>query len=170
LKSSLQIIRRFRRRFRAEDGGTLAELAILLPFLVVMAAAVTEVGRFFQTYTTLAKGVRSSARYLSNQKSPYSVDDMNKATSLAVCGKLVCAGGDELAAGMVAGKVCIEDQPASEMVRVSIPRVAKACDNGNIVPYNHQPIFNMGELLNSQTFTFAPLIDTSITMPYVNED
>ena len=50
-----------------EKGGTLAELAILVPFLIIMAASVSELGRLFQTYTTLSKSTRAAARYLSGQ-------------------------------------------------------------------------------------------------------
>ena len=168
-KARLRVCRGLRRLTRDECGGTLAELAILIPFLVVMVAAVSEVGRFFQTYTTLAKGARSSARYLSNRKAPYTSDDLNKATSLVVCGKLVCAGGDELVPGITAAKVCIEDRPLTETVRVSIPRVAKGCTNGNTVPHIYQPIFDIGALMHSQTFTLALPISPSTTMHYINE-
>src|SRR3954452_12358423 len=78
---------------RDERGAALAELAIMVPFLAVMLAGVSEFGRLFQTYNTLAKATRSSARYLSN----HPVTDPNekqKATNLVVCGKLTCVQGD----------------------------------------------------------------------------
>lgn len=156
---------------RDESGGTLAELAIIVPFLALMVAGVTEYGRFFQSYTTLSKATRSSARYLSNRKAPYTNDDMNKATSLVVCGKLACAGGDELVTGMTAAKVCIENEPGiPETVRVSIPRAGKDCTNGDDkVPHTYQPIFDIGALINSDTFSLALPISPSTTMYYINE-
>jgi len=57
---------------RKEDGGALAELAILVPFLAVMLAGVCEFGRYFQNYTTLAKATRTASRYLSTTESPSS--------------------------------------------------------------------------------------------------
>lgn len=158
------------RRHARDEGGTLAEIAIMLPFLVLMVAAVTEFGRFFQNYTTLSKATRAAARYLSNQKAPYSNDDLGKAVNLVVCGKFVCAGGDELTKGMTAAKVCIEDQPASQTVKVSIPRTATSCTNGNIVPHTYQPIFDIGALLHSETFSLAIPISPSNTMYYINEE
>lgn len=155
-----------------ECGGTVAELALIVPFLAVMVAGVTEFGRFFQTYTTLAKATRASARYLSNQTSPYSLDDMDKATSLVVCGKLTCAGGDELVTGMTAGKVCIEDEPdIPETVRVSIPRETQNCSNGvGKEPHTFQPIFDIGALLHND-FSMALLpISPSTTMYYVENE
>src|SRR6266496_4547518 len=87
-------IKRLRHLLLWEDGGALAELAIVVPFLAVMLAGVSEFGRFFQSYTTLAKSTRSASRYLSNHQ--LITAEIDKAKSLAVCGKLVCAGGDEL--------------------------------------------------------------------------
>jgi Flp pilus assembly protein TadG len=56
---------RIRQWFRKEDGGALAEFAIMV-FLVLMLAGVSEFGRYFQNYTTLAKATRNASRYLSN--------------------------------------------------------------------------------------------------------
>lgn len=169
MKVRLKVIGRLQRSARDESGGTLAELAIVVPFLVVMLAGVSEFGRFFQSYTTLAKATRSSARYLSNFKAPYSAAQLNAATSLVVCGKVSCAGGDELVKGMTAAKVCIEDQPATSTVRVSVPRTAKSCTNGSKVPHNYQPIFDMAALINDATFSLALPVSPSATMYYVNQ-
>lgn len=154
---------------RSEDGGTLAELAIMVPFLVLMVAAVTEFGRFFQSYANLSKATRASARYLSNRKPPYSADDLNKAVNLVVCGKLTCVGGDELAKGMAADRVCIEQD--TDTVKVSIPRVAKTCINGNNaarLPLEYSPIFDIGALVHSD-FSLRLPVSPSTTMPHVNE-
>ena len=148
---------------RNESGGTLAELGILVPLLVVMLAAVSEFGRYFQAYTTLAKGTRSAARYLSNH--PFTVDEQNKAKNLVVCGKLTaCAENEKLVKGMDVTKVCIESTgaPKIETVTVRIPRVAGECG----APHNYQPIFNIGALLHT-SFSFAPPINPRTTMRYV---
>ena len=86
---------------RNEQGGALAELAILVPFLVVMLAAVSEFGRFFETYTTLSKSTRTAARYLSNN--PYDEHRIFAAKNMAVCGKTLCAAGDEYFKGLDVG-------------------------------------------------------------------
>lgn len=162
-----------RRLTHDECGGTVAELAIIVPFLAVMVAGVTEFGRFFQTYSTLAKATRASARYLSNQTAPYSLDDMTKATNLVVCGKLTtCAAGEELVKEMTAAKVCIEEEPGiPETVRVSIPRVTQNCTNGaGKEPHTFQPIFDIGALLHND-FSMALLpISPSSTMYYVENE
>ncbi len=156
---------KLRRFARSEEGGTLAELAILVPFLAIMLAGVSEFGRYFQTYTTLSKSTRTAARYLSNH--PYT-DSANGsvARNLVVCGKTVCAGGDELVSGITQANVCIEYTPAAappEIVTVSIPRTGGGCGS----PYTYQPIFDLGGLLNDNTFTLALPISPSNTMYYM---
>ncbi len=154
---------------KQENGAALAELAILVPFLVVMLAAVAEFGRYFQTYTTLAKATRASARYLSNHT--FDNAEQDKARNLVVCGNLNCAGGDELVQGIAASNVCIQYQfpggsPKPETVTVSIPRTG---GGGCGAPYNFAPIFDIGALLNS-SFSLVLPISPSTTMYYMVED
>src|SRR6185503_18948192 len=108
---------------RREDGGALAELAILIPFLAVMLAGVCEFGRYFQNYNTVAKATRTASRYLSNH--PLTAQEIGKAQSLAVCGKLSCGPGDKpLVTGLSAANVCVEStgSPKVLSVTVRIPR------------------------------------------------
>lgn len=142
---------------RQEKGAALAELAILVPFLIVMVAAISEFGRYFQTYTTLAKSTRAAARYLSNH--PYA-DNQDKARNLAVCGRLSCAGVNPLAPGLSNANVCIESTgtPKIETVKVTIGGCATA--------YNFRPLFDIGALLNTN-FMFRPAIRPSVTMYYM---
>jgi hypothetical protein len=156
------IDRKLRCFIRHERGAALAELAILVPILILLVAAVAEFGRFFQKYTTLAKSTRTAARYLSNHPFPTSQDE---ATNLAVCGKLTCTGGDALVPGLSAANICIQStgSPKIETVTISIPRTG---GGGCGAPLNYQPIFNIGGLLNTG-FTFTPAIAPSTTMYYM---
>jgi hypothetical protein len=141
-----------------------------VPFLAVMLAGVSEFGRLFQTYNTLAKATRSSARYLSN----HPVTDANekqKATNLVVCGKLTCVQGDPpLVKNLVASNVCIQTtqtgggSPKIETVTVSIPRNAGDC--GNATPYTYAPIFDIGGMLHNNLSLALPL-SPSVTMYYM---
>src|SRR5215211_79853 len=90
---------------RNEKGGTIAELAILIPFLVVMIAAVSELGRLFQTYTTLSKSTRAAARYLSNNA--YEDGQIAKAKNIAVCGKTDCTGIEPIAKNLTTDNVVV---------------------------------------------------------------
>jgi len=162
VKTLLQKLRGF---INQERGASMAELAIMVPILVLLLAAVADFGRFFQQYTTLAKSTRTAARYLSNHPFP---ENQAAARNLVVCGKLTCAGGDELVPGFSAANVCIEStgSPKIETVTVSVPRTggAGACAQ----PFNYQPFFNIGALLNTG-FTFTPAISPSVTMYYMIE-
>jgi len=145
---------------RNERGGTLAELAILIPFLAVMLAGVTEVGRLFQNYTTLSKATRTASRYLSNH--PFTTAEKDKAKNLVVCGKLTACGADErLVKGIETANVCIEStgSPTVETVTVRIPRAAGDCG----APYLHQPIFDIGALLHT-SFSLSVPLSPSTTM------
>jgi Flp pilus assembly protein TadG len=146
---------------RNERGGTLAELAILIPFLIIMLAAVTELGRLFQTYTTLSKSTRAAARYLSNQA--YDTTHINQAKNIAVCGKTNCTGTDPVAKGLTDANVVVAPDAA----------FAAGGGGGNptsvtisITNYNFQPLFNLGALLQADSFTNLP-IGSSTTMYYM---
>src|SRR5438045_8196434 len=129
------IFRKLRWFIRHDKGAALAELAILVPFLVLLMAAVSEFGRFFQKYTTLSKSTRTAARYLSNHPFPTS---QNTARNLVVCGKLTCNGNDALVSGLTTANVCIKStaSPKIETMTVNIPRAGRArCGP----PLNSQP-------------------------------
>jgi hypothetical protein len=150
-----------------EEGGTVAELAIIVPFLAVMLAGVTEFGRLFQSYTTLSKSTRAAARYLSNH--PFDATNQNKAKNLAACGKLTCGGNDpSLLPGLSPSNICIESTgaPNPETVSVSIPRTAGNCGS----PYTYQPIFDLGGLLHSPTFSLNLPLAPSTTMYFMLDD
>ena len=52
---------------RDERGVQLVEVAIVIPILLMLFAAVAEFGRYFYEYTTLAKAARVGARYLATK-------------------------------------------------------------------------------------------------------
>jgi Flp pilus assembly protein TadG len=158
----LRITKRARHLAEDETGGTLAELAILLPFLIVMVGAVAELGRFFQSYSTLSKATRASARYLSRVN--YDGDDgenVNRAKNVAVCGKTDCAGQTPLAPGLTATNVAVSAEPApggeGNPITVTV----------RIQNYNFQPLFNLGALMGNNTFSLALPIKPSTTMYYM---
>lgn len=164
------MIQRFKKLVRSERGGALAELAIMAPFLLLMLAIVCEVGRYFENYTTLAKGTRAAARYLSNHN--LSKTEIDRATNLVVCGKLACAGGDELIKGVDGGaafsasNVCIES-PATTTITVRIARTNDCTPVANAPagnPYTYQPIFKIGQFLGQPSLDFALPIAPRSTM------
>lgn len=153
-----RIIRRARHLRENESGGTLAELAILLPFLIVLVGAVAELGRFFQTYATLSKATRASARYLS--KVAYDEPNLTSAKNVAVCGKTDCTGQNPVAAGLTTANIELVPDPPDGAGNPSTVTV-------NIVNYSFQPLFNIGAFLGSNTFSLALPIRSSTTMYYM---
>jgi Flp pilus assembly protein TadG len=51
----------------SQRGVAIIEFALILPLLLVLAFATTELGRALYEYQTVAKSVRQAARYLSMQ-------------------------------------------------------------------------------------------------------
>ena len=167
--SGLQTIKKF---FRREDGGALAELAILVPFLALMLAAVCEIGRFFQNYTTLAKATRTASRYLSNHS--LNAAEIGRANNLAYCGKLVCGVTDRpVVNGLLPTNICIETtgSPKVTTVTVRLPRDTSPCKPATgaaaATPYVFRPIFDIGALLNNPSISMAVPIAPSTTMYYM---
>ena len=163
MKNLLTFIRgessaRGRRFARNERGGTIAELAILVPFLIIMIAAVSELGRLFQTYNTLSKSTRAAARYLSNNA--YDDTQIAKAKNVAVCGKTDCTGIDPAAKDLTVENIVVTPQfqegGGGNPITVTI----------SINNYNFQPLFNLGALLNADRLTNMP-IGSSTTMYYM---
>jgi Flp pilus assembly protein TadG len=68
---------------KRQQGVALVEFALLLPFMLTMTFMVTEIGRAYYQYNTLAKSVREAARYLSVRAPNV---DVNKARNIVVYG------------------------------------------------------------------------------------
>lgn len=144
---------------KSEKGGALAELAILVPMLVVMVAAVTELGRLFQTYTALSKSTRAAARYISNHA--YDDEQINNTKNVAVCGKVDCTGVDPVVPGLATSNVDVTPEfqaggGGGNPIRVTV----------SIKDYTFQPIFNLGALINNPRFAALPA-SGSTTMYYM---
>jgi len=155
---------RFVRRFtRNEKGGTLAELAILIPFLIVMAASVSELGRLFQAYSTLSKSTRNAARYLSAQA--YNDDTIDNAKHMAFCGKLTCEEGDApVVSGLELANIAVDPEWRDGEAGGTLLRVTVRVQN-----YSFRPLFNLAGLLGADRFA-SLRVSPSTTMYYMLND
>lgn len=141
-----------------ERGGALAELAILIPFLVLMLAAVTELGRLFQTYDTLSKSTRTAVRYLTTVT--YTTDNITNTKNMALCGKTNCTGVDPLAPGLTIDNIDVTSEgDAGNPIRVTV----------SIKNYSFTPIFNLAAMLKADRFAALP-VRPSTTMYYWQVD
>lgn len=142
------------RRFRACEAGTqLAELAVVLPVLLVLFGATAEFGRFFYTYNTLAKSTRAGARYLT--ASNKATDDMAK--SLVVNGT-TDDGSSPILSGLSSGNVQITREGPT-----GYPETVKV----EITGYKYEPIFDLGKLMG-KSFSLRVDVRPSTTMRYIN--
>lgn len=88
----ITLLRNTIRKFiRCESGTQMIEFALVFPMLLVLFAGTTELGRLFYQYTTLAKGTRTAARYLSTQLNVGT--STTAAKNLVLCGNAAGCGG-----------------------------------------------------------------------------
>lgn len=173
MRKLLDRFRNFRGMVKDETGGTLAEMALTLPVLILLLAGVSEIGRYFQAYTTLAKSTRAAARYLSNHQ--YNSIEIARAKNLVICGQLTsCTAEQRLVKNATVENVCIETTKVTgteqiEFVTVSIPRDAtKTCDADAVaVKLPYEPVFNLGALLHNDSFALTYPLAPSTTMRYI---
>ena len=148
-----RLVRRLRRLRACEAGTQLAELAIVLPVLLVLFGATAEFGRFFYTYNTLAKSTRAGARYLTASNKATDAD----AQRLVVYGS-TDDGGTPVLSGLSTGHV--------EVTRVG-PTGYPETVTVQISGYQYEPIFDLGKLMGNQ-FSLRVDVRPSTTMRYIN--
>lgn len=144
-----------------QEGVAAIEFAILVPLMMLMVFGITEFGRAFYQYNTLAKSVRDGVRYLSTQ-APGTGHDI--AACLAVYGNQTCTG-QVLVPGLSASMVSICDA-------INCPGTHSAVLTGSGVvnlatvtvtgfPFTSLVNFNlMGLEIGAQSMTFGPISAT----------
>ena len=80
-----------RKFVRCDSGTQMIEFALVFPVLILLFAGTTELGRLFYQYTTLAKGTRAAARYLSTQQNV--TTSTTAAKNIVLCGNAAGCGG-----------------------------------------------------------------------------
>lgn len=140
---------------RQEAGVQLAEIAIALPILLVLFAAVAEFGRFFYTDLTLGKATRAGARYLSTKQ--LTADEINSAKSLMICGD------------PSVNSVC--DNPVVPGLTPAMVKVTPTSGIPNTVTveienYQFEPIFDLGALAHND-LSLRVNITPATTMKYL---
>ena len=154
-----KLLRQFR---RSERGTQLIELAITLPVLLLMFAAVAEFGRYFYTYATLAKATRAGSRYLSTVPvkagGPNVLEDA-KAKRLVVYGDMNASDSSTpLAPGLTTANVQITRSGGVP----SVPATVRV----EIVGYNYAPLINVGKVAGESSWLDVP-VRAGTTMRYL---
>ncbi len=76
------------KRFRSSAGQSLAELAMLLPVLLILVFGIIDFGLGMHSYVTLANGVREGARYAAVGNIAGTAADCDGVTSDTVYGRV----------------------------------------------------------------------------------
>ena len=153
-----RVMNRLRVFLGREDGTQMIEFAIVLPTLLLLVAGATELGRMYQQYTTLSKGTRAAARYLSSVQSV--TGSTAAAKNIVMCGNAGGCGGQGQPAVIVpnlrAANIVITP-PATDSVG-SVRYVTVEIDS-----YNYDPlVFDLNALLASTSFSVE--LDPRTTM------
>lgn len=147
------MVRRRLRLFRADERGTqLAELAIVMPLLLMLLGATAEFGRFMYTYSTLAKATRAGARYAVSQPPGTGATETK---NLVVYGN-TAGTGTPVVAGLDASKVTVTPTLAANGTTTTV--------TVRITGYVYQPIFDLGRLTNRSGLSLAVGVSPSSTM------
>lgn len=154
------LVRRARSFKRDDSGVQLVELAIVIPVVAVLFAAVAEFGRYFYEYTTLAKGTRVATRYLATARTN-GVDDPG-AKNLVIYGNLA-GTGNPIISGLAPENIEITRRDsAGTLMTGGVPNTVTI----RIINFQHQSLFNLAALTNSSA-TLNIDIKPSVTMRYL---
>ena len=140
----------------------MVELAIVIPILLMMFGAVAEFGRYFYEYTTLAKGARVGARYMSIKtvKNPAWI----LATKRLVVYGNTAGTGTPLISGLTIDNVEVQFQGGTfEPPSTGVPQTVTV----SIINYNHQAVFDLGKLTKISGLSTNVAVKPSVTMHYM---
>lgn len=161
----IRLVRRERRihwltLFRRDEKGVqLVELAIVLPILMVLCGGVVEFGRYFYEYTTAAKGARAGARYLASKSATsLGTNWQANAKNLVVYGN-TAGSGKPILPGLSPANVDVQYSGGV----TAVPDLVKI----SIVNYQHQPVFDLGAILNIPSLSLNVAVKPSVTMRYL---
>ena len=151
-------------RFRRDEQGVqLVEIAIVIPVLLMLFAAVGEFGRYFYEYTTLAKAARVGGRFMAAK--PISSPTTNwqlRTKRLVVYGNTDGTGSPVLP-GLTIENVDLVFEGGTYEDGVGVPGTVTV----KIINYKHDPIFDLGKLTKVTGLSLNVDVKPSITMRYM---
>ena len=156
----LNFLSRFR---RDEQGVQLVEIAIVIPLMLMMFAAVAEFGRYFYEYTTLAKAARVGGRFMASKTLTSSTTNWQlQAKRLVVYGNITGSGSPVLP-GLTVENVELAFAGGTYSGGAGVPETVTV----RIINYKHDPIFDLGKLTKITTLSLNVDVKPSITMRYM---
>jgi len=148
---------------RDEQGVQLVEMAIVVPILVLLFAAVGEFGRYFYEYTTMAKAARVGARFMAGQSIDSTTTDWVSATKKLVVYGNTDGSGTPLLPGLSVNNVVVTFAGGTYKNGAGVPTTVTV----SFVNYKHTPLFDLGKLIKSKKLSLNVDVKPSITMHYM---
>jgi len=156
MKKERGINRKLSRFARDERGVQLAELAIVLPIFLLLFGAAAEYGRYFYEYTTLDKATRAASRYLATAAVNGTEDA--RAKNIVVYGNMA-GTGSPIVSGLTTANVVITRSGGVP----TLPETVTVQISG----FKHQPVFDLGKLINVPSLSLNIDVKPSVTMRYL---
>jgi Flp pilus assembly protein TadG len=141
---------------RDERGVQLVELAIVLPIFLMLFGTAAEFGRYFYEYTTLDKATRAASRYLATAAVNGTED--GRARNIVVYGNMA-GTGTPIVSGLTTANVVITRSGGVP----TLPQTVTVKISG----FKHQPIFDLGKLINVPSLSLNIDVKPGVTMRYL---
>jgi Flp pilus assembly protein TadG len=154
------LLNRFR---RDEQGVQLVEIAIVVPILLMLFAAVGEFGRYFYEYTTMAKAARVGARFMATKSIDSTTTNWVAASKNLVVYGNTAGSGTPVLPGLSASNVDVTFAGGTYNAGNGVPTTVTISFHG----YKHKSIFDLGKLINSKKLSLNVDVKPSITMRYL---
>lgn len=146
---------RVRRFLKKERGTQILELAIALPVMLILLAAVGEFGRFFYTYSALTNAVRAGARHACKWERNASWT-IPETTKMVVYGDYSDTSNGPILPGLTTSNVVVQANGPSVNNIDSV--------TVKIVNYQYTPLFDLGAITGIPSLTLNVPMNASATM------
>jgi Flp pilus assembly protein TadG len=146
---------RARRFLKKESGTQILELAIALPVMLILLAAVGEFGRFFYTYSALTNAVRAGARHACKWERNASWT-IPETTKMVVYGDYSDTSKGPIVSGLTTSNVVVQANGPSVNNIDSV--------TVKIVNYQYTPLFDLGAITGIPSLTLNVPMNASATM------
>jgi hypothetical protein len=155
MRKPMKTQRQIRRFLKKERGTQLVELAIALPVMLILLAAVGEFGRFFYTYSALDNAVRAGARHACKweRNASWTVPETSR---MVVYGDYSDTSNGPILPGLSTANVVVQANGPSVNNIDSV--------TVKIVGYRYVPLFDLGALTGIPALTLNVPMNASATM------
>ncbi len=155
MRKPIQTQRQVRRFLKKERGTQLLEMAIALPVMVILLAAVGEFGRFFYTYSALTSAVRAGARHACKweRNASWTVPETS---NMVVYGDFSDTSRGPILPGLSTSNVVVQANGPSVNNNDSV--------TVKIINYRYMPLFDLGALTGVPSLTLNIPMNASATM------